>query len=160
MNTRHLKSALAAVMMLFCLQASAQMEFIEKYEDNKKATYVYVGKAMLKLVGTNKFAAPGGRDLSAIADKINGIQIITSEDATTAAKIKADVAEEVKKHGYEVLMKANEEDTKMTIYFLQGKKESYVLMSVAEGESANLIAFTGTFTMEDIANLTKEEDQQ
>ena len=159
MNTKRLKSALAAMMMLFCLQASAQMEFIEKYEDNKNATYVYVGKAMLQMVGAKQFSMPG-RDMSAIADKINGIQIITSEDATTAAKIKADVAEEVKKHGYEVLMKANEEDTKMTIYFLQGKKESYVLMSVAEGESANLIAFTGTFTMEDIANLTKEEDQQ
>ena len=104
-------------MMLFCLQASAQMEFIEKYEDNKKATYVYVGKAMLQMVGAKQFSMPG-RDMSAIADKINGIQIITSEDATTAAKIKADVAEEVKKHGYEVLMKANEEDTKMTIYFL------------------------------------------
>ena len=120
MNTKRLKSALAAVMMLFCLQASAQMEFIEKYENNKNATYVYVGKAMLQMVGAKQFSMPG-RDMSAIADKINGIQIITSEDATTAAKIKADVA---------------------------------------EGESANLIAFTGTFTMEDIANLTKEEDQQ
>ncbi len=153
------KTAILVAMLTLCITASAQMEFIEKYEDNKNATYVYVGKAMLQLVGAKQFSMPG-RDMSAIADKINGIQIITSEDATTAANIRADVAEAVKKYGYEVIMKANEEDTKMTIYFLQGKKESYVLMSVAEGEEANLIAFTGTFTMDDIANLTKEEDQQ
>ena len=152
------KTAILVAMLALCTTASAQMEFIEKYESNKNATYVYVGKAMLQLVGTKKFTMPG-RDMSAIADKINAIQIITSEDAATAAKIKADVAEEVKKHGYEVLMKANEEDTKMTIYFLQAKKESYVLMSVAEGEEAHLIAFTGTFTMEDIANLTENADQ-
>lgn len=149
------KSVIALAMLAFCAKASAQIEFIEKYESDQKATYVYVGKAMLQLVGTKQFSMPG-RDMSAIADKINGIQIITSEDASTAARIKADVAEAVKKYGYEVLMKANEEDTKMTIYFLQAKKESYVLMSVAEGEEAHLIAFTGTFTMDDIAKMTQQ----
>ena len=150
------KTAILVAMLTLCAKASAQMEFIEKYEDNKNATYVYVGKAMLQLVGAKQFSMPG-RDMSAIGDKINAIQIVTSEDATTAANIRADVAEAVKKYGYEVIMKANEEDTKMTIYFLQGKKESYVLMSVAEGEEANLIAFTGSFTMDDIANMTKED---
>ena len=149
------KSVIALAMLTFCTKVSAQMEFIEKYESDKKATYVYVGKTMLQMVGAKQFSMPG-RDMSAIADKINGIQIITSEDASTAARIKADVAEAVKKYGYEVLMKANEEDTKMTIYFLQNKKESYVLMSVAEGEEAHLIAFTGTFTMDDIAKMTQQ----
>lgn len=149
------KSVIALAMLAFCTKVSAQMEFIEKYESDKKATYVYVGKTMLQMVGAKQFSMPG-RDMSAIADKINGIQIITSEDASTAARIKADVAEAVKKYGYEVLMKANEEDTKMTIYFLQDKKESYVLMSVAEGEEAHLIAFTGTFTMDDIAKMTQQ----
>lgn len=149
------KTAILVAMLTLCITASAQMEFIEKYESNKNATYVYVGKTMLQMVGAKQFSMPG-RDMSAIADKINGIQIITSEDATTAAQIKADVAEAVKKYGYEVLMKANEEDTKMTIYFLQDKKDSYVLMSVAEGEEAHLIAFTGTFTMDDIAKMTQQ----
>ena len=149
------KSVIALAMLAFCTKVSAQMEFIEKYESDKKATYVYVGKTMLQMVGAKQFSMPG-RDMSAIADKINGIQIITSEDASTAARIKADVAEAVKKYGYEVLMKANEEDTKMTIYFLQDKKDSYVLMSVAEGEEAHLIAFTGSFTMEDIAKMTQQ----
>ena len=150
------KSVIALAMLAFCAKASAQIEFIEKYENDKKATYVYVGKAMLKLVGAKQYSIVPGRDISAIADKINGIQIVTSEDAATVAKIRTDVAEAVKKYGYEVLMKANEEDTKMTLYFLQDKKESYVLMSVAEDGGANLIAFTGTFTMDDIAKMTQQ----
>jgi hypothetical protein len=155
MNTKHLKSALAAVMMLFCLQASAQMEFIEKYEDNKKATYVYVGKAMLKLVGTNKFAAPGGRDLSAIADKLNSMQIVSSEDKQTSDKLKADVAETVKKHKFDILVKASDEGSKVTIYFMEGKAENYVLIAANEDNETNVIAISGTFTYEDMEKMSR-----
>ena len=160
MNTRHLKSALAAVMMLFCLQASAQLEFMEKYEDNKNATYVYVGKAMLKLVGANKFSDVGGRDFSALADKLNSVQVVSSEDKQTIAKLQADIAETVKKDKAEVLVKATEEGEKVTIYYLEGKAENYVLIAASEEEETNIVAVSGTFTFDDIEKMVAESQKQ
>lgn len=160
MNTRHLKSALAAVMMLFCLQASAQMEFIEKYEDNKKATYVYVGKALFKMLGAKNFSTPGGRDISPIADKLTSLQVVTSEDPATIAEIKDDLAKDVRNYNFEVLLKANDEGEKVTIYFLEGKKENYVLISANEEEETSLIALSGTFTMSDIEKLSKDSNKK
>ena len=160
MNTRHLKSALAAVMMLFCLQASAQLEFMEKYEDNKNATYVYVGKAMLKLVGANKFSDVGGRDFSALADKLTCVQVVSSEDKQTIAKLQADIAETVKKDKAEVLVKATEEGEKVTIYFMEGKAENYVLIAASEEEETNIVAVSGTFTFDDIEKMVAESQQQ
>ena|GEM_PF-597203 len=160
MNTRHLKSALAAVMMLFCLQASAQLEFIEKYEDNKNATYVYVGKAMLKLVGANKFSDVGGRDFSALADKLTCVQVVSSEDKQTIAKLQADIAETVKKDKAEVLVKATEEGEKVTIYFMEGKAENYVLIAASEEEETNIVAVSGTFTFDDIEKMVAESQKQ
>lgn len=160
MNTRHLKSALAAVMMLFCLQASAQLEFMEKYEDNKNATYVYVGKAMLKLVGANKFSDVGGRDISALADKMTCVQVVSSEDKPTIAKLQADIAETVKKDKAEVLVKATEEGEKVTIYFMEGKAENYVLISASEEEETNVVAVSGTFTIDDIEKMVAESQKQ
>lgn len=160
MNTRHLKSALAAVMMLFCLQASAQLEFMEKYEDNKNATYVYVGKAMLKLVGTNKFSDVGGRDFSALADKLTCVQVVSSEDKQTIAKLQADIAETVKKDKAEVLVKATEEGEKVTIYFMEGKAENYVLIAASEEEETNIVAVSGTFTFDDIEKMVAESQKQ
>ena len=160
MNTRHLKSALAAVMMLFCIQASAQMEFIEKYEDNKKATYVYVSKALFKMLGSNKFSTPGGRDISPIADKLTSLQVVTSQDPATIAEIKDDLAKDVRNYNFEVLLKANDEGEKVTIYFLEGKKENYVLISANEEEETSLIALSGTFTMSDIEILSKDSNKK
>ncbi len=160
MNTRHLKSALAAVMMLFCLQASAQLEFMEKYEDNKNATYVYVGKAMLKLVGASKFSDVGGRDFSALADKLNSVQVVSSEDKQTIAKLQADIAETVKKDKAEVLVKATEEGEKVTIYFMEGKAENYVLIAASEEEETNIVAVSGTFTFDDIEKMVAESQKQ
>lgn len=160
MNTRHLKSALAAVMMLFCLQASAQLEFMEKYEDNKNATYVYVGKAMLKLVGANKFSDVGGRDFSVLADKLNSVQVVSSEDKPTIAKLQADIAETVKKDKAEVLVKATEEGEKVTIYFMEGKAENYVLIAASEEEETNIVAVSGTFTFDDIEKMVAESQKQ
>ena len=160
MNTRHLKSVLAAVMMLFCLQASAQLEFMEKYEDNKNATYVYVGKAMLKLVGANKFSDVGGRDFSVLADKLTCVQVVSSEDKPTIAKLKADVAETVKKDKAEVLVKATEEGEKVTIYFMEGKAENYVLIAASEEEETNIVAVSGTFTFDDIEKMVAESQKQ
>ena len=160
MNTRHLKSALAAVLMLFCLQASAQLEFMEKYEDNKNATYVYVGKAMLKLVGANKFSDVGGRDFSALADKLTCVQVVSSEDKQTIAKLQADIAETVKKDKAEVLVKATEEGEKVTIYFMEGKAENYVLIAASEEEETNIVAVSGTFTFDDIEKMVAESQKQ
>lgn len=160
MNTRHLKSALAAVMMLFCLQASAQLEFMEKYEDNKNATYVYVGKAMIKLVGANKFSDVGGRDISALADKLNSVQVVSSGDKPTIAKLQADIAETVKKDKAEVLVKATEEGEKVTIYYLEGKAENYVLIAASEEEETNIVAVSGTFTFDDIEKMVAESQKQ
>ena len=155
MNTKIFKVAIAVAMFVLCIKSSAQTEFIEKYEDDKTASYVYVSKVMLNMIGGNQYFM---HDLNTmkmgqkLAGKLNSIQIISTENADTSAKLRADVSDAVKNHNFEIIMKANDEGEKVTIYFLEGKKDSNILMLTTEDKETNLIAFAGDFTAAELTD--------
>ena len=75
-------------------------------------------------------------------------------------KLQGDIAETVKKDKAEVLVKATEEGEKVTIYFMEGKAENYVLIAASEEEETNIVAVSGTFTFDDIEKMVAESQKQ
>ena len=144
------------IMLLSSLTANAQVEEFEKYSDMKNVTYVYISKAMLTLAKGLTTPSVPGMDMKNAFGKLNAIQIITTENKAARTKLKAEVADVVKRDKYEMLMQVDEDDSKVRIYFKDGKKQSVILMSTDESNETAVIAFSGTFKMEDIQKMTEK----
>ena len=146
---------LALIMLLSSLTANAQVEEFEKYSDMKNVTYVYISKAMLTLAKGLTTPSEPGMDMKNAFGKLNAIQIITTENKAARTKLKAEVADVVKREKYEMLMQVDEDDSKVRIYFKDGKKQSVILMSTDESNETAVIAFSGTFKIEDVQKMTE-----
>ena len=144
------------IMLLSSLTANAQVEAFEKYADMKNVTYVYISQAMLKLAKGLATPSVPGMDMKDAFTKLNAVQIITSDNKAARAKLKAEVAEVVKRDKYEMLMQVDEDDSKVRIYFKDGKKQAVILMSTDESNETSVIVFTGTFKIEDIQKMTEK----
>jgi len=145
------------IMLLSSLTANAQVEEFEKYSDMKNVTYVYISKAMLTLAKGLTTPSVPGMDMKNAFGKLNAIQIITTENKTARAKLKAEVADVVKRDKYEMLMQVDEDDSKVRIYFKDGKKQAVILMSTDESDETSVIAFSGTFKIEDVQKMAVQK---
>lgn len=142
-------------MMMLSLQANAQVKEFEKYADTKNVTYVFISKYMLRMVGKASYPSVPGVNTQSIMNKLNGIQIISSEEEAATARLKTETQSIIKQGKYELLMQVDENDEKVRIYHREGKQQSAVVMMADEDGEFSVIVFSGTFTLEDVMALTK-----
>ena len=92
-------------------------------------------------------------------DKLNSLQVISVEKQDKAAEIKKMVSDIVEKDKYDIVMEVANEDDAVTIYSKLDKTPSVVLMQTEDTKEheLNLIVFSGTFTEEDLVNITQKE---
>ena len=151
------KTILLAIMAVFCLQASAQTEFIDKYAKNDKAKVITIGKEMLALLGGD-LPSVGDMDIDDMGElvkKVDKIKLATINDPKTIGKLMKDVSKTVKKYNYSPVLTGRDDDIDIGIYFLQRDGKSNLLITGNEGKELNLIIMEGTFTMADLRNLTE-----
>ena len=157
MKQRITRTLLVVVVAMASLTASAQVKAFEKYADMKNVSYVYISKYMLGMAGKMSTpAAVPGVDVKALASKLTGIQIITSEEKTARTKLKNDVKDMLARDKYEVLMQIRDEGSKVDIYHSIGKQQSVVAMMVDDDDEATVMVFSGNFTMDDVMKMTKQ----
>ena len=99
-----IKALLCLVVALSSLTANAQVKAFEKYADMKNVTYVFISKYMLGMAGKNSGLSVPGVDVKTLANKLTGIQIISSENKGAQTKLKNDVKAIMAKDKYELLM--------------------------------------------------------
>ena len=150
------KFVLILALLTTSFSLHAQVEEFEKYADMKNVTYVYISQAMLKLAKGLATPSVPGMDMKNAFGKLNAIQIITTENKAARTKLKAEVADVVKREKYDILMQVDEDNSKVKIYFKDGKKQSVILMSTDENNETSVIIFSGTFKMEDIQKMTEK----
>ena len=150
-----IKTLIGIVVALGSLHANAQVKAFEKYADMKNVTYVYISKYMLGMAG--KMATPSvpGVDIKTLAGKLTGIQIISTENKATQAKLKNDVKGILARDKYELLMQMNEDGDRVNIYHHIAKQQSAVVMQVEDNEEVTLMVFSGKFTLEDVMKMAK-----
>lgn len=151
------KTLLLAVMAIFCLQVSAQTEFLSKYAKNDKVNIITIGKEMLALLGGD-LPSVGDMDIDDMGElvkKVDNITLASVTDQKTIAKVMKDVGKTVKKNKFSTVLTGKDDDIDVGIYFLQRDGKSYLLITGNEGKELNLIILDGTFTMADLRNLTE-----
>ena len=150
-----IKTLICMVLALCSHTANAQVKAFEKYADMKNVTYVFISKYMLGMAGKNAGLSVPGVDVKTLANKLTGIQIISSENKGAQTKLKNDVKAIMAKDKYELLMQVNEDDSKVNIFHHIGKQQSAVIMQVEDDEELTILVFSGKFSLEDVMKMTQ-----
>lgn len=137
------------------ISASAQISrLFDRYSDTKGVTSVYISKAMLRMMGDFK---TNGMDLNGMTEKLDAIRVLNTENSSVADKLSSEIKAEVKKDGYEILLSANDDGTKATIY--QHRDTSglnhYLIVAREKGE-LSLILISGTLTPADVSKMNRK----
>jgi hypothetical protein len=149
------KTLVCVALALSSLTANAQVKAFEKYSDMKDVSYVYISKYMLSMAGKNVAPTVPGIDTKTLANKLTGIQIITTEHKAAQKKLKNEVKAIMDKDKYELLMQMNEDDNKVNIFHHVGKQQSAVIMQVEDDDETTVMVFSGKFTLEDVMKMTQ-----
>ena len=155
MKQTMIKALLCVVVALCSLNANAQVKAFEKYADMKNVTYVFISKYMLKMAGKNAAPSVPGVDFQTLANKLTGIQIITTENKGSQAKIKSDVKAIMAKEKYETLMQVEENKSKTNIFYHVNKQQSAIIMQVEADGELSILVFSGKFTLDDVMKMTQ-----
>lgn len=146
--------AILFVALFSCTMMSAQSALFKKYENVKGVTTVYISKALLGLVP--KLEA-GDMDISAIASKLDHVQVLTCERPSLVKEIKETAIEQLSKGGYNILMTVRDGDEQTIIYgkSLGKGKNEFVLLEIEKNE-INIVNISGSIPLEDIKRIADD----
>lgn len=145
------------VWIMLCLLCSsvgfAQDDLFKKYEDVNGVTSVYISKAMFQLMPES--AKMDHIDMKDMIDKINSLQVLTTDKKETAGRMESDFRDAVK--GYTELMRVKDDGDTVFFYTRQkGEIIEELILLVTEPDEFTTIRITGNFTIEDIQKMTRK----
>ena len=148
-----------AIMATLCSVCSyGQQSFFDKYAEMEGVTSVYISKSMLSLIPKGQ-ANVNGVNIGNIADRLNNIQILSTDEQPIINKIRKETSGINTRNGYEELMRVREDGEKTTIYFKDGKKDrkEFVLL-VDEKDEFTIISIVGDLTLQEIQGIIDQDE--
>ena len=116
-------------------------------------TSVSISKAMFRMMPNFE---TNGLNLMNLKGKIEGLQILTTENNSIKETMRNDFKSLIGKN-HEELMKVKDGKTRATFYVKQkGDLISELIMLADTDKSFNVIRLAGNFTLQDIQEITKE----
>ena len=143
---------LSILLTLAIFSVSAQVSALfDRYSDAKGVTSIYISKAMFRMM--DGFST-GGMDLKGLGDKLNSIRVLNTDKRGISDKMNAELGKEIVKEGYELLLQANEDGEKNTIYQRKDKSGvNHYLIVAKEPNEVSFILIEGTITPADIKKM-------
>ncbi len=145
---------LFAAIAMMAVNASAQSSFFKKCEGNKEISTIYISKAMLDDMGSESVDS----NISAVKDKINNIQIITSESGKGIKSMESNFKKFCSEQGknMETLMKTDNNGTGTTIYRIPiGEGICQYVISARVQKEYSVIFLEGALKLDEISRLAK-----
>lgn len=131
----------------------AQNKLFDKYSEMDNVTSVSISKAMFQMMPNFE---TNGLNLMNLKGKIEGLQILTTENNSIKETMRNDFKNLIGKD-HEELMKVKDGKTRATFYVKQkGDLISELIMLADTDKSFNVIQLSGNFTLQDIQEITKE----
>ena len=131
----------------------AQNKLFDKYSEMDNVTSVSISKAMFQMMPNFE---KNGLNLMNLKGKIEGLQILTTENNSIKETMRNDFKNLIGKD-HEELMKVKDGKTRATFYVKQkGDLISELIMLADTDKSFNVIRLSGNFTLQDIQEITKE----
>lgn len=139
------------VAFMVAMGAWAQSPFFNECENNKNVTTVFITKAMLQMA--SELPGVSGSQMSLLRDKIDNVQIVTSENSSGRKFMEKRIGQFSSSNGYELLMQVKEdgENVKISRLPLTNGKYRYVIVVNETKELAVVIA-EGQLSLSDMKN--------
>ncbi len=135
----------------FCF---GQKELFDKYAEEDQVTSVYISRSMFQMMLPAVQTA--GLKLMNIAGKIESLQVLNTENAGQAEKMRKDFSNIITKE-HEELMRIRHDKTRSTFHIKQeGSKISEMVMLADTEDGFTIIRLSGDFTLQDIQDITSE----
>jgi len=138
-------------------------ELFNKLSDIKGVEVVYVSKALFGMIANMDITGmnTGGIDIKNIIGKLESLQVFTSEQSNAIKKLKSESDKLIKNGKYETLMFVKDEDSKTVFYMNKiNNQKAEMLMVSEEPAEISIIRFTGSFTVKDLQELTKDNKKK
>lgn len=130
-------------------------EIFKQFKSEKNVTYINLPKSLIKM----GLKAANDQTADALADQIDGLQILTFEDADKKTKdsfYKRISNLEMK--GYEPMVKTNEDGEKVRILVKNGEKDIQSIVIVAiDKEDCSLIKIDGHINPADLDDIVESQ---
>ena len=152
------RTSIIAFLMIFCSVLSyGQQSYFDKFADMDGVTSVYISKSMLKLFPQGKTSV-NGIDIGNIADRLDCIQILSSDESDMIGKLRKETSSISRENGYEELMKIREDGEKTTIYFNERNKKKEFVLLVDEKDEFTIISLVGDLTLKEIQGIVQQAE--
>lgn len=148
-----LKSIAFALLAALSLQsAAAQGRMFNDLCALKGAECVYVGKMLMKTIGTSNIADFGGAgDISKYLDTL---EVINVENKNDFVKCRQSLAKIVAEHKLEILTQANDDEDSMVIYGKSnGDKIKMLIINAVEPDQFTIICMQGDIPADAISDM-------
>lgn len=138
-------------------------QLFNKLSDIKGVEVVYISKSLLGMAANMDI--PGmdvnGINIKNIMSKLESLQIFSSEQSGAVKKLKSESEKLVKNGKYETLMFVKDEESKTVFYMNKiNNQKAEMLMISEEPNEISIIRFTGSFTVRDLQELTKDNKKK
>ena len=152
------RTFIIALLMIFCsILSYGQQSYFDKLADMDGVTSVYISKSMLKLFPQGKTSV-NGIDIGNIADRLDCIQILSSDESDMIGKLRKETSSISRENGYEELMKIREDGEKTTIYFNEKNKKKEFVLLVDEKDEFTIISLVGDLTLKEIQGIVQQAE--
>ena len=153
-----LKIGLCVLLAVVSISSNAQIKEFQKYASMEDVTYVYISKFMLKMAGMGNIAPVDGVNLKKLMKEVDGIQVISTDGPSAHSNLRKSVTSLLSAGKYETLMQINEDDTSTSIYYINKKEQSAVVLVVENKDNHDIqvIVFSGKFKIEDVMQIVEK----
>ncbi len=149
-----IKYILLALMLCLSSNLFAQKSLFDKYSDMDDVTTIYISKNMFRMMPQG---ATAGVNISRIKNKLNSMQIITTEKRSIITALRKDInAFKSSNRQFSELMRIKE--GKESTVFLADQRGDLIKnlhMIMDEGDEMTIIQMLGNFTVQDVQQITK-----
>ncbi len=152
----------AVILLSLLINAYAQngRSIYQEYSDAKGISAVYISPSMFRLIGKipDIEAGDGNINLTPIIRSLNGLYILSSENAEINGKLSKDVDRFIASGKFELLMEAKEDGEKVTMFTSGDEKTvtSFVLFS-DDGEELTFICIDGKMDRAQLEDILSEQ---
>ena len=141
------------VCTLFALVSLNAQSRFDKIADMNGVTSVYVSPKMFNMM---KDSNTGNINIDKVADKLTGLQILSSENQETSALLRKDTAFINVNNGYEELLRVKEGAERVFIYMKENKDANEYVLLVDEGKEFVIIVLEGKLTLDEVRGLVNQ----
>lgn len=141
------------VCTLFALVSLNAQSRFDKIADMNGVTSVYVSPKMFNMM---KDSNTGNINIDKVADKLTGLQILSSENQETSALLRKETAFINVNNGYEELLRVKEGAERVFIYMKENKDVNEYVLLVDEGKEFVIIVLEGKLTLDEVRGLVNQ----